>query len=99
MPWRSVGVSCWPSSALRLRKNPDKQARLVTFAVIGGGPTGVEMAGAICDRGRLALSRDFRTIDPRAARIILLEAGPRLLAAFPERLSAYARQSLVRMGV
>jgi NADH dehydrogenase len=73
--------------------------RLMTFAVVGGGPTGVELAGAIADMARFALSRDFRRIDPRAARIVLLEAGPRLLSTFPEALSRYAEQTLRRMGV
>jgi NADH:quinone reductase (non-electrogenic) len=76
-----------------------KQAQLLTFAIIGGGPTGVELAGAVADIARKVLSQDFRRIDPRAARIILLEAGPRLLAAFPDHLAAYAGQSLLNLGV
>jgi NADH dehydrogenase len=82
-----------------IEEQPADQARLLTFAIIGGGPTGVEIAGAIADIARLALSRDFRRIDPRSARIILLEAGPRLLATFPEGLATYAGQSLARLGV
>jgi NADH dehydrogenase len=82
-----------------IEEHPARQAQLLTFAIIGGGPTGVEMAGAIADIARLALSRDFRRIDPRAARIVLLEAGPRLLAAFPEQLAAYAGRSLEHLGV
>lgn len=73
--------------------------RLTTFVVVGGGPTGVEMAGAIADMAREALARDFRNVDPLAARMLLVEAGPRLLAAFPEALSAYARTALQRHGV
>lgn len=73
--------------------------RLMTFVVVGGGPTGVEMAGAIAELARRALVRDFRTIDPRQTRILLVEAGPRLLAAFPERLSAFAKRALERLGV
>ncbi len=65
--------------------------RLLTFVVIGGGPTGVEMAGAIAELARHALVTDFRTIDSREARVVLVEAGPRLLAAFPEALSAEAK--------
>jgi NADH dehydrogenase FAD-containing subunit len=76
-----------------------EQRRLLNFAVIGGGPTGVEMAGAIVELARRALARDFRRIDPRAARVVLIEAGPRLLPAFPESLSAAARRMLEHLGV
>ncbi len=76
-----------------------EQRRLMTFIVIGGGPTGVEMAGAIAEISRYALARDFRRINPRLARIVLIEAGPRLLPQFPENLSHYAQQQLARMGV
>lgn len=78
---------------------PDEQRRLLTFVVVGGGPTGVEMAGAIAEVAHHALSAEFRHIDPRAARIVLVEAGPRLLPTFPENLSAYAQRSLEGMGV
>ncbi len=77
----------------------EEQRRQLTFVVIGGGPTGVELAGAIAELARYTLSRDFRNIDPGAARIILVEAGDRLLKAFPEALSAYAKQKLERLGV
>lgn len=73
--------------------------RLLTFIVIGGGPTGVEMAGAIAEIARHALRYDFRHIDPRSARILLIEGGPRILPTFPEDLSAYAQRSLEKMGV
>lgn len=73
--------------------------RLLTFVVIGAGPTGVEMAGAIAELAKVALRRDFRTIDPADARIVLVEAGPRVLAAFPPMLSAAAQRSLERLGV
>ncbi|MBR0663261.1 NAD(P)/FAD-dependent oxidoreductase [Roseomonas hellenica] len=73
--------------------------RLLTFVVVGGGPTGVEMAGAVAEVARDALARDFKRIDPRSARIILAEAGPRILPVFPEPLSAYAQRALERMGV
>ena len=79
--------------------NPLESERQLTFVVIGGGPTGVEMAGAIAELARHALARDFRAIDPRQARVILVEAGPRLLGAYPEALSAYARRALGRLGV
>lgn len=79
----------------------DKARRraLMTFVVVGGGPTGVEMAGAIADLARGALAPDFRNIDPREATVLLVEAGPRLLNAFPEKLSAYARRVLEARGV
>jgi NADH dehydrogenase len=67
--------------------------------VIGGGPTGVEMAGAIAEIARHALRYDFRHIDPRSARILLIEGGPRILPTFPEDLSAYAQRALEKMGV
>jgi NADH dehydrogenase len=76
-----------------------RRRRLLTFVLIGGGPTGVEMAGAIAELARKALVRDFRTIDPTSARIVLVEAGPRPLAAFPARLSEEARRALAAMGV
>jgi NADH:ubiquinone reductase (H+-translocating) len=74
-------------------------SRMLTFVVVGGGPTGVELAGTIAELSRSTLARDFRHIDPASARIILFEAGPRLLAAFPERLSGYARTTLEKLGV
>lgn len=77
----------------------EEQARLLTFVVVGGGPTGVEMAGAIAEMARLSLRRDFRRIDTAQARIILLEAGPKILAAFPDDLSAYAMRALADQGV
>jgi NADH dehydrogenase len=82
-----------------IEQDAGERSRLLTFTIVGGGPTGVELAGAIADMARFALSRDFRAIDPRAARILLLEAGPRVLPAFPESLSSYAERTLTRMGV
>lgn len=73
--------------------------RLLTFVIVGGGPTGVEMAGAIAEIARQTLRFDFRRIDPSSSRIVLIEAGPRILPTFPEELSAYAKRSLERMGV
>ena len=67
--------------------DPDARRRFLTFVVIGAGPTGVEMAGAIAELAHVALRYDFRTINPRDARIVLVEAGPRVLAAFPPSLS------------
>ena len=79
--------------------DPEERRRLLTFVVIGGGPTGVELAGAMVELARHTMPRDFRRVDPAMARIILIEAGPRLLAALPARLSAVALRSLERMGV
>ena len=70
-----------------------------TFVVVGGGPTGVELAGAIAELARTSLAGDFRRSDPNRARIILFEAGPRLLQSFPEHLAGYARRALVDLGV
>jgi len=76
-----------------------KRAALMTFAIVGAGPTGVELAGAIAELARSTLPADFRRIDTREARIVLIEAGPRVLPAFAEDLSAYAKRSLERLGV
>jgi NADH dehydrogenase len=73
--------------------------RLLTFVIVGGGATGVEMAGAIAEVARRTLQHDFRRIDPRTSRIVLIEAGTRLLPAFSETLSDYAKRSLQKMGV
>jgi NADH dehydrogenase len=79
--------------------DPAEQARLLTFVIVGGGPTGVEMAGAISELARRILARDFRRIRPSSARIVLVEAGRRLLPAFAEDLSVYAIRALKRLGV
>jgi len=76
-----------------------ERKRLLTFAIVGGGATGVEMAGAIAEIARLTLLQDFRRIDPSSARIVLIEAGPRILPTLPPDLSDYAARSLTRMGV
>ena len=76
-----------------------KRRALLTFVVVGGGPTGVELAGAIADISRTVLLKDFRRIDPKSARVILLEAGPRVLAAFPAALSSHAERDLTQLGV
>ena len=79
--------------------DPDERSRLLNFVVVGGGPTGVEMAGAIAELAKRALASDFRSIDPRCARVVLIEAGPRLLAPFDPSLSEAARRSLEQLGV
>jgi NADH dehydrogenase len=82
-------------------QDPESAAapRLLTFEVIGAGPTGVELAGTIAELARTTLARDFRKIDPRKARVILCEADRRVLPAFPEPLSAYARGALEDLGI
>ncbi len=80
-------------------QDPEERQRLLTFVVVGGGPTGVEMAGAIAEIARQTLADEFRAISTRGSRILLIEAGPSILASFPENLQADARESLTRKGV
>ena len=82
-----------------LTHDREQRRRLLTFVIVGGGATGVEMAGAIADVAGQTLAADFRRIDPRSARIVLVEAGPRLLPTFPPSLSDYALRTLTRSGV
>lgn len=79
--------------------DPEVRKRLLTFVVIGGGPTGVEMAGAFSELARHVLARDFRAIDPSATRVVLVEAAPRILTAFPEKLGSKAEEQLGTLGV
>jgi putative oxidoreductase len=79
--------------------NESEKAALLTFLIVGGGPTGVELAGAIAELARFGLNQDFRTFNPANARIILVQAGARLLPTFPERLSAIAQRALEKLGV
>ena len=76
-----------------------ERAALLTFLIVGGGPTGVELAGAIAELARYGLEREFRSFDPAQARVILVQAAPRLLPAFPGKLAAIAQRSLERLGV
>jgi NADH dehydrogenase len=76
-----------------------ERERLLTIVIIGGGPTGVEMAGAVVELARKALAADFRLIDPQQTHVLLVEAGPRLLPSFPKPLSRHAAQALRRVGV
>ena len=79
--------------------DPDRRRALLTFAIIGAGPTGVELAGAVIELARITLKNEFRSIHPEEARVILIEAGPRVLANFREKLSDYAKTALERLGV
>lgn len=79
--------------------SPDEKKRLLTFVVVGGGPTGVELAGAIGEMSRFTLARDFKSINPALARVILIEAGPRILAMFSDEQSARATRDLEHLGV
>lgn len=77
----------------------ERRAAWLTFAIVGGGPTGVELAGTLAEIARHTLHGEFRRADPRNARVLLLEAGPRVLSSFPESLSAKARTQLETLGV
>jgi NADH dehydrogenase len=79
--------------------DPGRRAALLTFVIVGGGPTGVELAGAIVELAHENLRQEYRHIDTRQARVVLIEAGPRILPGFTEDLSAYAHASLERLGV
>jgi NADH dehydrogenase len=85
--------------AAERESDPDAQKRLLTFVIVGGGPTGVELAGALAEIARQSLRDDFRSIQPASARIVLIESGPQLLGTFPEKLRVAARESLERLGV
>ncbi len=80
-------------------RDPDEIRRLLTFVVVGGGPTGVELAGNIAELARSTLARDFRNIKPASARIILCEGSRKILGEFPDRLSAYGKAALSSLGV
>ena len=79
--------------------DPARRAALLTFVIVGAGPTGVELAGTISELAKDTLAPDFRNIDTQKARVVLIEAGPRVLAGFPDDLSAYAQRSLESLGV
>ena len=79
--------------------DPELRKKLLTFVVIGGGPTGVEMAGAFSELARHVLARDFRAIDPSSTRVVLVEAGKHVLTAFPDRLGTKAEEQLATLGV
>ena len=79
--------------------DPEARRRLLTFAIVGGGPTGVELAGAIAEMARHTLAHEFRSFDPACARVVLVEAAPRILAMYPESLQRAAMRSLGKLGV
>jgi NADH dehydrogenase len=82
-----------------MENDPARRSRLLRFVIVGGGATGVELAGTIAELARYTLARDFRVIDPRSAAVVLVEAGPRLLSGFHPSLGDYARRRLERLGV
>lgn len=82
-----------------MEEDPERRNALMTFVIVGGGPTGVEMAGAVAELTRFTLARDFRNIKPENARVLLVDANDRVLRPFPEKLSNKACKSLERMGV
>lgn len=79
--------------------DPKRQKELLTFVIVGGGPTGVELAGAVGEMSRFTLAKDFRRIDPKLTRIVLIEAGPRILPSFDKKLSSRAVRDLEKLGV
>ncbi len=85
--------------AAEMESDPEKRKALLTFVLVGAGPTGVEMAGSIAELAHQALKSDFRHIDPRLTQIILIEAGPRILASFPDSLAQRALKKLESLGV
>ncbi|WP_081952772.1 NAD(P)/FAD-dependent oxidoreductase [Rhizobium sp. YS-1r] len=82
-----------------LSQDSEEKKALLTSVIIGGGPTGVEMAGAIAELGRFMITRDFRKLEPDHMRVILIEAGPKILSAFPDNLVQYALRELEKTGV
>ncbi len=95
---RSILIAMERAETIR-QENIDERAEFLTFVVIGGGPTGVEMAGAVAELTRHSAAMDFRHITPKCLRIVLIEAGARLLPQFPEALSQTAKESLEGLGV
>ncbi len=85
--------------AAELEQDPERRRSWLTFVVVGAGPTGVEMAGQIAELARDTLHHDYRSIDTRSARVLLVEAADRVLTSFPESLSAKAERALVQLGV
>ena len=80
-------------------EDESERAALLTFLIVGGGPTGVELAGAIAELARFGMEKEFRRFDPASARVVLVQSGPRILPSFPESLSTVAHRSLTRLGI
>jgi len=80
-------------------EDPEERQSLLAFLIVGGGPTGVELAGAIAELARFGMDKEFRRFDPASARVLLVQSGPRLLPAFNEKLAAVAQRSLEKLGV
>lgn len=98
----AIGVRAKLLKAFEAAENTDDPVArdaLLSFVIVGGGPTGVELAGALAELAHKGMEDEFRRIDPKKAKIFLVEAGPRLLAAFPEALSAYTKTALEKLGV
>ena len=93
------GACCVAFERAESELDPDTQRAYLTFVVVGGGPTGVELAGAIADISRTAMRGDFRRIDPAKSHIVLVEAAPRVLTTFSEEMSERARRDLSELGV
>ena len=85
--------------AAEVESDPERRRSLLSFVVVGGGPTGVELAGALGEMTRYTLARDFKRIDPKLTRILLIEAGPRILPSFDPKLSSHATRDLESLGV
>ncbi len=85
--------------AAEQEKDAEKRLELLTFVIVGAGPAGIEMTGAVAELAHKALISDFRHIDPSSARVLLVEAGPRILPTFPEKLAKQAHEALTRLGV
>ena len=99
MPWLAETRSCRRSNRQRLKRIRSRHRDLLTFVLVGAGPTGVEMAGALAVLVRTALKSEFRRIDPASARIVLVDREPRVLKTFSEKLSDAAKQRLEKLGV
>ena len=99
MRWICGGGSCARSRPPSWETGPEARRAWTTFVVIGGGPTGVELAGALAEIAGRTLARDFRHFDPRTTRVILIEAGPRMLPAFSDSSRRKARQQLEDLGI
>ena len=95
----SAAACCWPSSGPSASTNPEERRAWLNFVIVGGGPTGVELAGALGEIANDTLRHDFRHINPREAAILLVEGEPRVLPTFPPDLSAKAERQLIALGV